>query len=94
VPNPYKLPNSLTAQNRAVAARGKNHRIRRKRLHFHRAQVHRTNTAANAAVVDDGGQECRSFELLDLAFRFVPPHLLVERIQKLLPGRRAAKAVR
>src|SRR3974377_1810308 len=51
---------------------------------FHAAQVHRADTAANAAVIDDTGEKLPALVLGDLALGLVAPHLLIERVQKLL----------
>jgi len=51
------------------------------------------NAAAHAAVIDHRGKNVE-FEFMGPSLRFVPAHLLVQRIEKLLPRRCSAKAVR
>ncbi len=51
----------------------------------------RADAAADAVLVDDGGEELPGFVLGDLAFGFVAAHLLIERVQQLLAGGGAGK---
>jgi len=53
-------------------------------MHLHAAQVERADAVADTLIVDDRGEELPGFVLGDLAFRFVAPHLLIERVQQLL----------
>ena len=46
---------------------------------------------ACALAVDDGGEKLPALELVYLAFGLVAAHLLVERVEQLLPGGRAGK---
>ena len=59
---------------------------------FHGAQVERGDAASHAFGVDDGGEKLPAFVLLHLAVGLVPAHLLVERIEQLLPSRCAGKS--
>ena len=79
------------AEDRAVAAGGNDDGIGRERTHFHRAQVHRADAAADAVSVEHGREELPVLVFLNFAFGLVAPDLLIERIKKLLPGRRAGK---
>ena len=51
------------------------------RFHFHGPQVHGANPAAYSALVDHRRQKRLPLAFLDLAFGFVPPHLLIQRVQ-------------
>ena len=75
----------------ADAASAENRRVRGKRLHFHGAHVHGANAAADAAIVKHGAQKRPALELIDLAIRFVPAHLLVEGVEQLLARGRAGE---
>src|SRR5437660_7488007 len=74
--------------DRGHAASGHNDPVRRERADLHRAQIHRANPAADSATVEHGRKKFPVLVLLHLAFGFVAPHLLVERIEELLPGGR------
>ncbi len=50
----------------------------------HAVQIEGADAAADALLVDDGGEELPRLVLGDLAFGFVAPHLLIERVQQLL----------
>ncbi len=78
-------------EDRAIAARADDDRVRRKRPRLHRAQVHRADTAARALAIQHRRQELPALVLRHLAFGLMTPHLLVQRIQKLLPRRRPRK---
>src|ERR1700756_2943974 len=73
-------------EDRADAARGHNDGVRRECADLHRAQIHRANAAADPAPVEHSRKEFPVLVLLHLAFGFVAPHLLVESVEKLLPG--------
>ena len=68
-------------KNRADAPRAENHRVCRERFHFHRAQIHRADAAADTRVIQNCRQKGKAFVLFDFAFGFVAPHLLIERIE-------------
>src|SRR5690242_177447 len=79
-------------ENRADAAGAEDHRIRRKSFHFHGAQIHGADAAANAGIVDYRGKKSKTFEFFDFAFGFMAAHLLIERVQQLLPRGGAGKS--
>ena len=79
-------------ENRAVPARAENQSVRGKRLDLHGLQIHRANAARHAAIVNHCRKKRPAFELLNLSFGFKAPHLLVQRIEKLLPRRRSRKS--
>ena len=56
-----------------------------------RAQIHGADAAADAVSVEHGGEEFPVLVLLHLAFGFVAPHLLIERIKQLLARGRAGE---
>src|ERR1019366_2457266 len=80
------------AEDRSNAAGGDDDRFRGEGDDFHAAQVHGANAATDALVVDHRGEELPAFVLGDLAFGLVAAHLLVERIQQLLPGSGTGKS--
>src|SRR5713101_4444290 len=59
--------------------------------HFHAAQIHRADTAADALSVEHGRENLPVLVLLHLAFGLVAADLLVERVEKLLAGRRSGE---
>ncbi len=79
-------------ENHADPAGGHDYRISREGAHFHRAQIHRADAAANLISVQYRGEEFPVLELVNLTFGLVATHLLVERIEKLLTGRRTRKS--
>ncbi len=58
---------------------------------LHGAQVQGGDAAADALGVENGGEELPALVLLDLAFGLVAAHLLIERVEQLLPGGGAGK---
>ena len=62
-----------------------------KRAQLHGAQVERRDAASHALGVDDRREKLPALVLLHLALGLVAPHLLVERIEQLLPGGRSGK---
>ncbi len=58
-------------------------------LNGHGAQILGDDALADAVLVPDDAQELPELILFDLAVHFRPPRLLVQRIQQLLPRRRA-----
>src|SRR5438876_5254062 len=51
---------------------------------FHGTQIHRTDATACAVRIEHGGKEFPGLVLRDFAFGFVTPHLLIERVKKVL----------
>src|SRR5438876_10217035 len=74
------------SEDRANAARGDDDRIGRKGAHFHAAQIHGTDGAANAVAVEHGGEKFPVLVLCNFAFGFVTADLLIKRIKELLTG--------
>src|SRR3989441_2897800 len=74
------------SEDRANAASGDDDRIGRKGAHFHAAQIHGADAAANAVAVEHGGEKFPVLVLCNFAFGFVTAHLLIERVKKLLAG--------
>ena len=54
------------AENRADAAGAENHGVGGKGFHFHGAQIHGANAAADSAFVDYGGQKSPAFAFFTL----------------------------
>ena len=79
-------------ENHAIAARGDDHRVGREAAHFHRAQIHGADAAANLVSVQNGREKFPVLELSDLALGLVAAYLLVEGIEKLLAGRCAGES--
>src|SRR5205807_7878538 len=79
------------AEDRANTTGGDNDRVGRKDANFHGAQIHGADAPADAVAVNHCGEEFAMLVLGDFAFRFVSAHLLIERIQELLPGGSAGK---
>ena len=79
------------AENRADAAGAENRGVGRKGADFHRLQIHGADAAADAGVVDDGGEKRPAFEFVDFAFGFEAADLLIERVEQLLAGGGAGK---
>ena len=75
-----------SAEDRADTAGGDDDGVGREGTHFHGAQIHGANAAADAVGIEHGGEEFPVLELSNLAFGLVPAHLLVERVEKLLAG--------
>src|SRR5713226_6719984 len=67
-------------------------RIRREGAYLHRTQVHRADATTDAVAVEHGGQKLPVLVLPDLAFGLVAPHLLIERVKKLLARGSAGKS--
>src|SRR5437868_4601557 len=74
------------AENGANPARRNDHRVGRERANFHGPQINGANAATGTVRIDDRGQKLPVLVLLHFAFGFVPAHLLVERVKKLLAG--------
>ena len=74
------------AEDRADAAGGDDDGVGREGADLHGAQIHGADAAADAVAVEHRGQKFPVLVLLDLAFGFVAPHLLIERVEKLLAG--------
>jgi hypothetical protein len=74
------------AEDRANAAGANDERIRRENTHFHGAQIHGADTAANAVAIEHRREELPGLVLFDLALGFMPPHLFIERVKQLLSG--------
>ena len=79
------------AEDCSNAAGGDDNRLGGEGDHVHAAQVHGANSAADALLVDHRGEKLPAFVLGDLTFRLVAAHLLIERVQQLLPGGRAGE---
>src|SRR6478752_2041142 len=75
------------AEDRANAAGGDNDRVSREGADFHGAQVHGADPATDFLSVEHGREELPVLVFLYFSFRLVAPDLLIERIEKLLPGR-------
>src|SRR2546425_4433951 len=71
-------------EDRSDPARREDDSVSSVGFHFHGAEVHRADAAANASFIDYRGEKRRTFELLDLVFSFVAPHLLVQSVEELL----------
>src|SRR5947209_19947812 len=67
-------------------------RVRRKRSHFHRMQIHRTDATADALRIENSRKKFPGFVFLDLALGLVSPDLLIESVKKLLPGGGSSKS--
>ena len=80
------------AEDRANAAGGNDDRVGREGAHFHRAQIHGADAAADFLPVEHGRQKLPVLVLLNFAFGLITPHLLIERIKQLLSGGRASKS--
>ncbi len=74
------------AEERAYAAGGEDDCVGGECAEFHGAEVHRSDAAADAFGVDDGGEKFPAFVLFDFAVGLVAADLLVERVEKLLTG--------
>jgi len=74
------------AKDCADSAGGDDHRVRRESPHLHGVQVNGADAAAYPAPIEHGGEKFPVLVLGDPAFRFEAAHLLIERIQELLPG--------
>ena len=72
------------AEDRAITARSDNDRVGRKSAHFHGAQIHGADAAADFVRIKHRREKFPALVFLDLAFRLVAAHLLIERIEKLL----------
>src|SRR5207253_3725870 len=68
----------------ANAAGGNDDSVGGEGAHFHTAQIHRTDAAADTVSVEHGREKFPVFVLLYLAFGLVASDLLVERIEELL----------
>ena len=75
-----------TAEDGAVAAGAEDDGVGGEGADFHGAQVHGADAAADAGIIDDGGEEGPAFVLADTAFGFVAADLLVEGVEQLLAG--------
>src|SRR6202007_2008722 len=64
-------------------------RVGREGPPLHRSQVHRANAATDAISVEHRRQKLPVLVFLYFAFGLIPPHLLIQRVQKLLTSRRA-----
>jgi len=61
------------------------------RPELHRDHVLADRTAAPPGVVDDGGEKVPELVLADLPLDLEPPHLFIEGVEELLPGRGPGK---
>src|SRR5258708_825316 len=68
------------AKYRSIAAGGDDDGIRGKSANFHAAQIHGADAAADAVPVEHGREKFPVLVFFYLAFGFVAPHLLVERV--------------
>src|SRR6476620_7506013 len=75
------------AKDKAWSTARDDHSIRRECLQLERSQIHRDQTATDLMVVQHQRHHFPAFIFLYLAGDLKPANLLVERIQKLLPGR-------
>ena len=80
------------SEHLAGAARREDDDIGGERLDLHRVHVLRDDAAADAVLVFDDADEFPELVLLDAALDFPAANLLVERVEKLLPRRRAGEA--
>ncbi|MNI28010.1 hypothetical protein D3C73_817710 [compost metagenome] len=80
------------AKNNAGTAARQNHRIRREGLNLHRLEILGTDAAAYAFIIQDHREEFPVLAFGDQAFGFPAAHLLIQRIQQLLAGRRTCKS--
>src|SRR5712671_601360 len=76
------------AEDRANAPGRNNDRVGGERANFHGAKIHRANSAAGVIAVENGREEFPVLVLLYFVLGFVAADLFVERIEKLLTGRR------
>ncbi len=74
------------AEDGADSAGAEDDRVGGENFDFHGAEVHGGDAAADACVVEDGGEKCKTFELFDFAFGFVAADLFIEGVEKLLAG--------
>src|SRR5438552_5730233 len=74
------------AKDCADSTGGNDHRVRWKSPHLHGVQVYGADAAAYPTPIEHGGEKFPVLVLGDPAFRFEAAHLLIERIQELLPG--------
>src|SRR6266404_4431781 len=80
------------AEDRANAPGRNDDRVGRESAHFHGAKIHRANSAARVIAVENGREEFPVLVLLYFVLGFVAADLFVERIEKLLTGRRTGKS--
>src|SRR5438128_1198307 len=74
------------AEDRADAAGGDDDGLCRETPHLHRAKIHGADAATDAVAIEYCRQEFPMLEFPHLTFGFVAADLVVERIEKLLPG--------
>src|SRR5579863_10031001 len=79
------------AEDGADAPGGQDRRFSREGAEFHRAEIQRRDAARDALRVDDGREKLPALVLLDLAFRLIAAHLLIESVEELLAGGRSRK---
>ena len=82
------------AEDQSIAARGDHDRIGAKRANLHRPHVLGDDADAGrraANVLNHRPEEFPEFIFVNAAFRFEPPHLLVEGVEQLLPRRCAGE---
>src|SRR5579863_807895 len=79
------------AEDGADAAGAEDDCVGGENFDFHGAEVHGGDAAADAGVIEDGGEECETFELFYFAFGFVAADLFVEGVEELLAGGGAGK---
>ncbi len=80
------------AKDGANAAGGNDEGVGGEGAYFHRPQIHRANATADALPVENGREKLPVLVLLHLAFALVTANLLVERVEKLLPGGRSGES--
>src|SRR6185312_6249516 len=71
------------AKDGAVAAGGDDDGVGGEGAHFHGAQIHGANTAADAVGIEHGREKFPVLEFPHLAFGLVAANLLIERVEKL-----------
>src|SRR5438309_8807669 len=70
----------------ADSAGGDDHRVRRKSPHLHGVQVYGADASTHAAAIKHSREKLPMLVLSHPALGFEAAHLLIERIQELLPG--------
>src|SRR5579872_814379 len=80
------------AEDRPDAAGRDNESVGREGANLHAAQVHRADAAADFIAVEHRRQKFPVLELLYFSFGFIPPHLFVECVKKLLTSSRSRKS--
>src|SRR5689334_12050904 len=74
------------AEDQARTACRDDHGVRGKRFELERLQVHRDQSATDLMTIEHKRQHLPMLKLSYFAVDFVATHLLVERIEQLLPG--------